>query len=242
MRSSLKTALRGLRDSASQIGKSEIEAIEEKSKELSLRHVFRLFPGGNVKDDQVPKYLEEVLGGPVPDTYELLVRPNKRGVRLDPGEYEALESAQNLRCAVCGAPLVRSAKPHIDHKIPVSLGGSNDIENLQILCERCNLGKSNALHWLMLNPYFAEEINKVSARLSYCVFSRDASRCTVPECEEHSRTCSLFAVPRVPIQRGGRLIFDNLTTVCEFHKDEINRDLYQSARQRVNAVRMGLSL
>jgi 5-methylcytosine-specific restriction endonuclease McrA len=34
-------------------------------------------------------------------------------------------------------------KIHFDHVIPYSWGGSDTVENLQILCERCNLRKGN---------------------------------------------------------------------------------------------------
>jgi predicted restriction endonuclease len=61
--------------------------------------------------------------------------------------YEVLKRA-NKRCALCGVkdgdeeyedrlPL------HIDHIVPRSKGGSNEIEILQVLCRACNLGKSN---------------------------------------------------------------------------------------------------
>jgi len=45
-------------------------------------------------------------------------------------------------CQLCGskAPHVTL---HIDHIKPVSKGGTNVISNLQVLCDRCNLGKSN---------------------------------------------------------------------------------------------------
>jgi hypothetical protein len=32
---------------------------------------------------------------------------------------------------------------HLDHRLPVSLGGSNDESNLLTACSECNLGKSN---------------------------------------------------------------------------------------------------
>lgn len=40
-------------------------------------------------------------------------------------------------CAICGSDY----KPCIDHRVPLARGGSNEIENLQILCEPCNLRK-----------------------------------------------------------------------------------------------------
>lgn len=46
---------------------------------------------------------------------------------------------QDAKCTYCGVLL--SGAYHIDHKTPVSRGGSNDISNLQILCGPCNLKK-----------------------------------------------------------------------------------------------------
>ncbi|MFF4450550.1 HNH endonuclease [Streptomyces sp. NPDC001502] len=46
------------------------------------------------------------------------------------------------RCAQCGrTPLGDGVKLHVDHKIPISWGGEDDDDNLQPLCEECNLGK-----------------------------------------------------------------------------------------------------
>ena len=51
------------------------------------------------------------------------------------------------KCCICGAsPAIDShVVLHIDHVIPVSKGGSSDITNLQTLCSKCNLGKSNLM-------------------------------------------------------------------------------------------------
>jgi 5-methylcytosine-specific restriction endonuclease McrA len=46
------------------------------------------------------------------------------------------------RCAQCGrTPLQDGVRLVVDHKIPQSWGGGNEIENLQPLCEDCNAGK-----------------------------------------------------------------------------------------------------
>ncbi len=42
-------------------------------------------------------------------------------------------------CAICG----HSEKLCIDHIFPVSRGGFTKMENLQVLCEKCNLQKGN---------------------------------------------------------------------------------------------------
>lgn len=47
------------------------------------------------------------------------------------------------RCRLCGANPASGAKLHVDHIKPWSKGGETVLENLQILCEVCNIGKSN---------------------------------------------------------------------------------------------------
>ncbi len=61
--------------------------------------------------------------------------------------YEVLKRA-NKRCELCGVQdgdqgYADRLPLHVDHIVPRSEGGSNRIENLQVLCMACNLGKSN---------------------------------------------------------------------------------------------------
>lgn len=51
----------------------------------------------------------------------------------------------NFKCVYCGKSPATDASVilHVDHIIPWSKGGETVIENLQTLCSKCNLGKSN---------------------------------------------------------------------------------------------------
>lgn len=52
----------------------------------------------------------------------------------------------NFSCCTCGASPAKDGgitKLHVDHIIPWSHGGETTMDNLQTLCEKCNLGKSN---------------------------------------------------------------------------------------------------
>lgn len=44
------------------------------------------------------------------------------------------------RCRECGATN-KQTRLHVDHIVPVSKGGTNELSNLQTLCETCNLSK-----------------------------------------------------------------------------------------------------
>lgn len=48
-------------------------------------------------------------------------------------------------CCACGASPAATpgVELHVDHIVPWSRGGETTIDNLQTLCSRCNLGKSN---------------------------------------------------------------------------------------------------
>jgi 5-methylcytosine-specific restriction endonuclease McrA len=77
-----------------------------------------------------------------------LVRNRRARIRTAPGRHTAADVArlyetQHGVCAGCGAVLVAKGrgKYHVDHIMPIALGGSNWPENLQLLCPPCNLSK-----------------------------------------------------------------------------------------------------
>lgn len=51
-----------------------------------------------------------------------------------------------FKCTYCGRnPKEDDIKLHVDHVIPLSKQGTNEIKNLTTSCQDCNLGKSNNL-------------------------------------------------------------------------------------------------
>lgn len=70
----------------------------------------------------------------------------RRGAGAVPSkrEMEKKLCLQDARCAYCGSYL--NGRFHVDHKVPVSRGGTNDSENLQYTCPRCNMLKGAMTH------------------------------------------------------------------------------------------------
>ena len=56
-------------------------------------------------------------------------------------QLQALMEKQKGRCAVCRANLKKIGY-HKDHIVPLVLGGTNWIQNIQFLCPTCNLTKN----------------------------------------------------------------------------------------------------
>lgn len=62
-------------------------------------------------------------------------KPVNQGLRLK------IFKRDGYRCVICKSDV----NLQVDHKTPVSKGGTNDERNLQTLCWNCNVGKSDKL-------------------------------------------------------------------------------------------------
>jgi len=60
------------------------------------------------------------------------------GVGLSPGIVQKLLSLQRGRCACCG---IKLSKYHLDHIVPLALGGRHEDSNMQLLTPSCNARK-----------------------------------------------------------------------------------------------------
>lgn len=60
---------------------------------------------------------------------------------------ERILKKYNYKCVNCNA----TEKLEIDHIIPVSRGGREDEDNMQVLCKKCNLKKGGGINF---NKYF----------------------------------------------------------------------------------------
>jgi hypothetical protein len=78
-------------------------------------------------------------GGDETFTLGLNFRRNGIGLKL---RYQVLKR-DDFKCQTCGLAASDGVTLEIDHVLPVSKGGANDLENLQTLCFECNRGKSD---------------------------------------------------------------------------------------------------
>ena len=72
--------------------------------------------------------------------YQQNRRERANGGKLSHGIAAKLFNLQRGKCTCCGKPLGNDF--HLDHIVPLSLGGTNTDDNMQLLRARCNLQKN----------------------------------------------------------------------------------------------------
>ena len=80
------------------------------------------------------------------ETKKKTTQKSKSRVISDKLRYQVLKR-DNFKCCACGASPAKdpAVELHIDHILPWSKGGETTLENLQTLCSKCNIGKSDSL-------------------------------------------------------------------------------------------------
>jgi len=208
--------------------------IQEKLLELEERKRILLTPTAEWFKDNFSKYNEfasNILRRPITDEEKYSANKLTEFIkrRLSPQQplvademlkRKLLEEA-NGRCSICGK-LLTIETIRIDHKIPLSEGGSSHPLNLQALCELCNNGKSDyfqetaqaaARPWYEKRKSLLSGTVALSPKKRFCAITRDASSCRL--CGAKSCEAELMVVLRVPQKQGGQAVYDNLMTVCE---------------------------
>lgn len=73
------------------------------------------------------------------------------GGKFTAADVSNLYTKQRGCCANCGCAL--GDKFHRDHRVPLARGGSNDITNIELLCDLCNLRKQakDPIDWAKQN-------------------------------------------------------------------------------------------
>ena len=98
-------------------------------------------------NETVIEFIENAILKSLPKealSQEELKEINRRRNIKDTTRYSVLERA-GFKCQCCGIKPLKNNDVilHIDHIIPYSLGGSDNIDNLQVLCDKCNISKRN---------------------------------------------------------------------------------------------------
>lgn len=208
--------------------------VQEKILELEERKRILLTPSARWFNDNFARYNEfasKVLQRPLSDQekyganrlaqmIQRRLNPQQPFPVDEPLKRKLLEES-NGRCKVCGTPLTVETM-RVDHKVPVSEGGSPHPLNLQALCELCNSGKSDYFEetaQAAARPWYEQRKDlvtgnvKLTPKKRFCALMRDKNCCRL--CGKKASQVALKVVLRIPPKDGGQPVYDNLITVCE---------------------------
>lgn len=93
-------------------------------------------------DSQHVKLKKRIKTVPFPSSH-LGSRIKAKSKGIDYEKWIEMVTFFGNKCLSCGMSFYNGEYPTIDHVIPRSCGGCNDISNLQPLCRRCNSSKRN---------------------------------------------------------------------------------------------------
>ena len=126
-----------VKPNASRIRKIYVDSVKSRNKEGKER----------IKEE-LKELRKEVLGAEkrlaaVRDTLAD-VESSLRRKKLPENTRLSIMAKSDYRCVLCGIDL-RLVQPHIDHIIPIAKGGPDTQDNMQALCQKCNLKKGKRI-------------------------------------------------------------------------------------------------
>lgn len=82
---------------------------------------------------------------PLENGKEIKLKINNNRNKIPNNIRHEVFKRDNFKCIECGATN-KEKTLHTDHITPISKGGTDELDNLQTLCETCNLSKSDLLY------------------------------------------------------------------------------------------------
>lgn len=114
------------------------EIIKKEQEERELREKAEI--AERIKEKYRRRQLEKIVRQELIDSGELFGEQPKRPP-IPREIVDAVYKRDGGRCVYCGS----TQNLQLDHIIPFSKGGATTLENLQLLCQKCNIEKSNKI-------------------------------------------------------------------------------------------------
>lgn len=124
-----------------------------------------------------------------------------------------LQEKYGSNCFICGQPITEARS--VDHILPISRGGNDDLDNLLLCHHYCNAAKNNlipgdSIIWAPAS--LSTDAASIPLRLRYLVHLRDNFTCTTAQCTEGILTGHPIGV--VKRRETGIACYDNLRVEC----------------------------
>ena len=118
----------------------QLDEIAEEERRQKALEAEKAEIAAKIKTKHRKQQLEKIVRQELIDSGELFGEQAKRP-RIPREVVDAVYSRDGGRCVYCGS----TDNLQLDHIIPFSRGGATNVENLQLLCQKCNLEKSNKI-------------------------------------------------------------------------------------------------
>jgi hypothetical protein len=120
---------------------SNDEAIFAHSGEINSKEFRKLAKGGMIADAYNIIKIKQVKSDIPVTTKKAISSTSLKRKRLAKASKTLILNSQQYRCAMCKTDISKLPN-HFDHRIPLAMGGSDEIENIQALCPNCHATKS----------------------------------------------------------------------------------------------------